>query len=505
MVLFVNRRFHPIPPPRRGLLLLAVLLLAFIAGHAQELVTTWSGYTHPLNYVGRTLTRDSSGNYFAVIRGGNQVNIWKRTAVTGAWQNLGFVNSAPLSGREGDCAAIAVDGLDRVHVVYYTGSAPNLAHRMSADGVTFGPEHLIAAGVTWEDALAGGPFLHVDEAGHLHVAFVDGNDLPYYAASADAGQSWTIRPVFSQGSQTLRPSVITLPSGRILYGCAIEQFRCFYSDNAGLSWQEASPLETAYSRMDNCRLHALGNLLFVSGQKVLPEPRGIWVSVGDGTTMTWQDWEIVWSGDGADASMFVDSTGGLHAVWRQYPTQPCSVYVSSRTLNWARMRLTLDADYYIFPFAYWQEYHRGAPSDNRPAYLAPDYSTQRIYFNFINGLSCAPDDMSGIYPVTSFTGEPQVDRILLTWTNPADPAFAGTMIRVGTDGFPATPDEGALVCDRPAAAGSTDHWTHTGLQDNTVYYYAAFAYSAARQYAQPVFLKQETKPRKPSSLRIIDD
>ena len=187
----------------------------------QELVTTWSGYTHPLSYQGRTLARDGAGNYYAVIRGGNQVNVWKRPAGTTSWQNLGAVNGAALSGRQGDCAAIAVDGLNRIHVVYYTGSAPNLAHRMSADGSSFGAEHLIAAGVTWEDALAGGPFLHVDSSNRLHVAYVDDSYLPYYAFSQDDGQSWALHRVSTQGSQTLRPSVITLPSGRVLYGCAI--------------------------------------------------------------------------------------------------------------------------------------------------------------------------------------------------------------------------------------------------------------------------------------------
>lgn len=294
------------------------------------------GVHHPLSYQGRTLARDGAGNYYAVIRGGNQVNVWRRPAGTTSWQNLGAVNGAALSGRQGDCAAIAVDGLNRIHVVYYTGSAPNLAHRMSADGSSFGAEHLITAGVTWEDALAGGPFLHVDSSNRLHVAYVDDSYLPYYAFSPDDGQSWALHRVFTQGSQTLRPSVITLPSGRILYGCAILQFRCFISDNGGGTWQEASPPKTGYERMDNCRLHGYGSTVFVSGQKVAPDPRGIWMSLCDGNSMNWQAWEVVWTGDGADSSLFVDSAGGIHSVWRQYPTTPCSVYLSSRSAGWAR-------------------------------------------------------------------------------------------------------------------------------------------------------------------------
>jgi hypothetical protein len=71
--------------------------------------------------------------------------------------------------------------------------------------------------------------------------------------------------------------------------------------------------------------------------------------------------------------------------------------------------------------------------------------------------------------------------------------------------YPATPEEGTLVCDRAAAPGSTDSWSHTGLQDNTVYYYSAFAYTAARQYATPVHLGMQTRPQPPVNLRVIDD
>ena len=501
----MNHRNHIRSLLWRVLPLLAWPVLWGAFGHGQELVTTWSGYTHPLSYQGRTLTRDGGGNYYAVIRGGNQVNVWKRPAGTTSWQNLGALNGAALSGRQGDCAAIAADGLNRIHVVYYTGSTPNLAHRMSADGTSFGPEHLVAAGVMWDDALAGGPFLHVDASNRLHVAYVDDSYLPYYAFSQDAGQSWAAHRVFTQGSQTLRPSVITLPSGRILYGCAINHFRCFVSDNGGSSWTEASPPKTGYDKMDNCRLHGFGSTVFVSGQKVAPDPRGIWMSICDGNSMNWAAWEVVWSGDGADSSMFMDSTGGIYSVWRQYPTTPCSVYLSSRSAGWARTRLTTDADYYIFPFVYWQEFHRGAPADNRPAYLAPDYSTQRIYFRLINGLNYADDEIETISPVVSFSGEPEVDRILLHWTNPSSVSFAGTLIRVSPSHYPATPEEGTLVCDRAAAPGSTDSWTHTGLQDNTVYYYSAFAYTAARQYATPVHLGMQTRPQPPANLRVIDD
>jgi hypothetical protein len=337
------------------------------------------------------------------------------------------------------------------------------------------------------------------------VAYVDDSNLPYYAFSQDAGQSWALRRVSTQGNSTLRPSVVTIPSGRIVYGCAILHFRCFISDNQGTTWQEASPPTSGYDRMDNCRLHARDSTVFVSGQKVAPDPRGIWMNLCDGNSMSWQAWEVVWQGDGADCSLFVDSSGTIQAVWRQYPTEPRSIYRSSRSGGWPRTRLTLDSSNYIFPFVYWQEFHRGNPADNRPAYLAPDSTHMRIYFNFIGGLNYAPDGSPAIEPVTSFTGESEVDRIQLSWTNPSTLAFAGTLIRMSTSGYPTTPESGTLVCDRPAAPGSIDGWNHSPLESNTVYFYAAFSYTADRHYAPPVYLEKQTRPPKPVNLRVIDD
>jgi hypothetical protein len=299
--------------------------------------------------------------------------------------------------------------------------------------------------------------------------------------------------------------VVTLPSGRIVYGCGLRHFRCFYSDDGATSWHEASPPTGNYTQIDNCRLHAHDSLLFVSGQKVLPEPRAVWMNVCDGNLMNWQSWEVIWPGDGADASMFADAQGSLYAVWRQYPTAPRSVYLSDRDDNWARTRLTMESVDYIFPFVYWQEYHRGALADNRPAYLAPDGTNKRIYFDFIDGLTYPGGATPTLSPVSSFTGDPELNNVRLEWQNPSDAAFAGTLIRCSTAGFPDSPSAGVMVCDRTAAPGSTDSYTHYGRQSNTVYYYSAFAYAAGGIYANPVHLEVQTKPDKPSNLRVIDD
>jgi hypothetical protein len=371
-------------PLRIGLALLAascVSALSPIASAGPELISPWTGFDHPLSYQGRVLTRDSKGNYFAVFRAGNDVNVWRRDVQSGTWSNLGAVNGKPLSGREGECGSIAVDGKDQVHVVYYDGSAPDLAHRMSTDGKSFGPADPVQSAVTWNATAAGGPFLHVGMDNSLHAAFIgESGEKPYYAGSVDGGKTWIIHKVADAGNSNLRPSVITLPKGRIVFGYSAPNFRCSISDDGGKTWTDASPASAGIGSMVNCRLAGNGDDVHVTGQKTDPDPRAILANKCKGTDMKWGAWETVFSGSGADASLFIDADGNRRVLWRQYPDQPNALYLSSDKGGWQRQKVEAPAVDFILPYAYWQEYHRGNPASNLVSLLAPDLTNHKLYF-----------------------------------------------------------------------------------------------------------------------------
>lgn len=87
---------------------------------------------------------------------------------------------------------------------------------------------------------------------------------------------------------------------------------------------------------------------------------------------------------------------------------------------------------------------------------------------------------SGSYPynVASFSASALDDSITLTWTDPADSAWAGTMIRRKTGGYPTSETDGVLVVNSTtqnqyASVGFVDD----DLADGTTYYYQAFPYS----------------------------
>ena len=100
------------------------------------------------------------------------------------------------------------------------------------------------------------------------------------------------------------------------------------------------------------------------------------------------------------------------------------------------------------------------------------------------GDSEAPGD------VTNFTAIPGNGQVELSWTNPTDDDFVGTMIRYRTDGtYPTNYQDGAAVENDndgkfPNTPGSDDGYTHTGLDNDITYYYSAFTYDNAPNYSE---------------------
>ncbi len=85
--------------------------------------------------------------------------------------------------------------------------------------------------------------------------------------------------------------------------------------------------------------------------------------------------------------------------------------------------------------------------------------------------------------VASFSADGRVGRVVLSWVNPGDVDFTGTLIRYKTDTFPTGPTDGTLLVDKLNAPGSSDSVTHDNLPYGAVYYYAAFAHDASMNHA----------------------
>ncbi len=106
-------------------------------------------------------------------------------------------------------------------------------------------------------------------------------------------------------------------------------------------------------------------------------------------------------------------------------------------------------------------------------------------------------------PVADFVASQGLRQNVLSWRNPIECSFHGTMIRCRTDGFPVGPGDGILVIDKPAGPATLDSYTHQGLSPGTTYYYAAFAHDGLSYYAAPLFA--QAMPLSPADFDRDDD
>jgi hypothetical protein len=86
-------------------------------------------------------------------------------------------------------------------------------------------------------------------------------------------------------------------------------------------------------------------------------------------------------------------------------------------------------------------------------------------------------------PPSGFVAMPSDGVIRLSWTNPSQSWFYGTMVRYKTTGYPTSPSDGILLCNIQGVPGGTHVFKHTGLTNGQRYYYAAFAYDADNHYS----------------------
>lgn len=89
-------------------------------------------------------------------------------------------------------------------------------------------------------------------------------------------------------------------------------------------------------------------------------------------------------------------------------------------------------------------------------------------------------NVSGPAEVTGLTADASLSEIQLSWSNPADDDFAGTLVVRDHTGFPGAPASGTLVCDEAENEYCTDS---TDLIQGREYYYAAFAYDDMGNYS----------------------
>jgi hypothetical protein len=89
-------------------------------------------------------------------------------------------------------------------------------------------------------------------------------------------------------------------------------------------------------------------------------------------------------------------------------------------------------------------------------------------------------------PVRSLYAIPGTRQITLSWVNPSDTSFVGTIIRYSTTGHPVGPGDGELLVDKAGRPDVLDTWVHTDLVGGTAYFYSVFAHDDTPLYSSAV-------------------
>ncbi|MDO8586544.1 MAG: DUF5010 C-terminal domain-containing protein [Armatimonadota bacterium] len=86
-------------------------------------------------------------------------------------------------------------------------------------------------------------------------------------------------------------------------------------------------------------------------------------------------------------------------------------------------------------------------------------------------------------PVANFVASSGNGQNNLTWTNPVESDFTGTLIRFRTDTYPTSPTDGTLLVDKAGSPGANDSQLHGGLTNGVTYYYTAWAHDSTPNYS----------------------
>ena len=134
------------------------------------------------------------------------------------------------------------------------------------------------------------------------------------------------------------------------------------------------------------------------------------------------------------------------------------------------------------------------------AQFAADCAGETMYFGF-NGYSDVSftrdgwhvDDVEVRRAGTACTAAPGAAQFLtatasdgqnhLEWLNPGAGAYASTMIRYSTSGYPADPTDGTLLVDQNDGLGAKGSFIHSGLVNGTTYYYSVFVDRGSATYS----------------------
>ena len=222
--------------------------------------------------------------------------------------------------------AIAVDGVDRIHVVWddWTPGNTDIYYRRS---VTGGASWTATQRLTWNPGFSISPTMACSPAGHLHVVWYDdtpGNYEIYYIAGSNGGTTWSSPRRLTWNSGASSSPVIAAHSSGLLHVVwhdstpGLEEIYYKSSPDGGASWTSAKRLTwtSAGSYRPAIKLGFSGQVYVVWDDYAASNYEIFYKKSTDGGATWGSTQRRTWtSGYSSSPAIAFDSSGDLHVVW----------------------------------------------------------------------------------------------------------------------------------------------------------------------------------------------
>jgi len=318
---------------------------------------------------------------------------------------------------------MARDAQGRLRMVYTKSQGGNTIIYRVWDGSSWSAEAAISSG---GDSYYHRPDIAIDPSGNLHVVHASGNELYYLRHN---GSSWTSRTTIAsdwgEGAFYAYPKVAVAGSGQVVvvvYQVRTGGLHYQISNNGGAGWGPSQWLESGH----------WPNL--DGGPDGQVHAAFTWLNVGGIGYRRW-----------TGSAWTPTESVGPHPNWQ----------------GWADVT---------------------ADTNNVVHVVFDDSKPEGTVISFVSNTP----DTTPPGPVTNFTAVPGHGVVGLSWTNPTDLDFMGTMVRFSTSGPPATIHDGFLLVNKLGNPGAHQTQAHSGLTNGVRYYYTAFSYDQGMLYGPGV-------------------
>lgn len=389
--------------------------------------------------------------------------LYRERSATGIWGPIEQV-SVPWSERED----IVEDPLGRPHM-FYCGSLPGGKVDLY-EAYKSGGAWTITQVTNTIDIDEDYPKLATDSLGRMHLIYTksygSGGDI-YYRVWQNGSWSGDTYIGHNENTYYHRPDM-SVDADNNIHVVWENSNNLYYRKFDGSGWLPQMTIATTPNFFAYPKIAAAtpSNIAVVTFDQESQAKIKCVTSNNGGSTWS----ALTYLNDGHYPSM--DSHGGYAYLVYEWGGGKSTGYRRWDGTSWS-------APEHCTPDTRWQGWADVAADDSGVVHVVIDQDSTCV--SYVNS---APDNIPPQQP-TKLAATASDGAVQLSWTNPSDPDFTGTVIRCKTTGYPTSATDGTLVCNRSGTPGSSDAFTHTGVANGVTYYYSAFAYDSVPNYSSP--------------------